>query len=483
MASNIDVLNESTRVAQEAAKMAGLNFQPGATVVGGQIKPTNIPAPLINTNQADLKFQNQNVNADLQPYLASVLATRDALVSQDEKNLRKENQAYISELKGLQTRQEQKPLALNQALEQAGATKITKEMQDLEGQIATRTAALESGLTNIEGKAIPMELLTGEQAQLRRQGLAEIGTLQARQQVLQGNLAAAKDAAQRAVDLIYAPEEARIKNIISWLDVNKDQLTEKEKEKAASVTEMLKLQSEELANKKTLQSYALNASANYPDAGILPSDDVQTVNTKIQSSRTYRTERARAEGLAGGGTGGGTAGNSYITPEGTVTPESIARMSADAQEINIVDSLKNHPGLNNAVGTGLGLFSRMFTPFTGSRQDFIAEVERITSALSLDALINAKARGATFGALSDSELRILSSAATKIGTWRKIKDGQVVGYKASEDSFKKELDKISNLAKLDFILKGGNPADAGVTVTPDGSYWATNSDGSKTQLR
>lgn len=299
MASNIDVLNESTRVAQEAAKVAGLNFQPGATVVSGQIKPTNIPAPLINTNQGDLRFQNQNVNADLTPYLASVIATRDALASQEEKALRQEQQSYISELKGLQSRQESKPLAMNEALDKAGATKITKELQDLEGQIATRTAALESGLTNIEGKAIPMELLTGEQAQLRRQGLAEIGTLQARQQVLQGNLAAAKDAAQRAVDLIYAPEEARINNIISWLDINKDQLTEKEKEKAASVTEMLRLQSEELANKKTLQAYALNASANYPDAGILPSDDVQTVNTKIQGSEIYKTERAKANAGAG----------------------------------------------------------------------------------------------------------------------------------------------------------------------------------------
>ena len=484
MASNIDVLNESTRVAQEAAKVAGLNFTPGAEVVGGQIKPVTVPASLVNTSQNDLRFPTPTGNSDLASALAATKAMSSASTSQRETDLTKERDAYTSQLKTLLGRQEQKPLDVQSALEQAGVNKVTKELQDLSGQIATKTASLEAGLTNIEGKAIPMELLTGEQAQLRRQGLAEIGTLQARQQVLLGNLAAAKDAAQRAVDLIYAPEEQRIQNIQTFLQLNEKELTKEEKKKADLLTEALRVQSEELSNKKTIQSFALNAAANYPDAGISPTDDVATVNKKVLTSPTYRNEQAKAFGTGGGASGGITGvSTGYVSADGQLTPGAEIRMAQDANEISTVDSLKTHAGLNNAVGTGLRWFSRFGTPFTGSKQDFIAEVERITSNLTLESLINAKSRGATFGALSEGEMRILSSAATKIGSWRQEKDGKVVGYKASEDSFKKELDKISNFAKLDFILKGGNPADVGVTVTPDGGYWATNSDGSFTKLR
>ena len=66
------------------------------------------------------------------------------------------------------------------------------------------------------------------------------------------------------------------------------------------------------------------------------------------------------------------------------------------------------------------------------------------SGLSLEALIEAKSRGATFGALSDTEMQILASAASKIGTWRNVKDGRVTGYDASESSFKEELNNIRN---------------------------------------
>ncbi len=66
------------------------------------------------------------------------------------------------------------------------------------------------------------------------------------------------------------------------------------------------------------------------------------------------------------------------------------------------------------------------------------------SQLNLDTLIQAKSQGATFGALSDNELRMLASAATKMGTWaKKDGDGNVIGYNVGEKTFKKELDNIN----------------------------------------
>jgi len=119
------------------------------------------------------------------------------------------------------------------------------------------------------------------------------------------------------------------------------------------------------------------------------------------------------------------------------------------EKIKLAEDLKTHEGLNSAVGTSFltrGNKLNWYDKLTGATQDFIAGVERLSSGLSLESLIEAKSRGATFGALSDSEMKILSSAASKLGTWKiKDKDGNTVGYNASEKTFKDELDNINKI--------------------------------------
>ena len=161
------------------------------------------------------------------------------------------------------------------------------------------------------------------------------------------------------------------------------------------------------------------------------------------------------------------------------------QLAQTEQSINDVTSLVNNPYIRSAVGpTWLGRFvGRGLDTATGERQNYIASVEKLRSGLTLDSLINAKARGATFGALSDSEMQVLSSSASKLGSWA-IKDssGNVTGYSASEKDFKKELNTINNFAKLDYILKGGDPNSVGVQVV-NGDYIVQNEDGTYTQLQ
>lgn len=173
----------------------------------------------------------------------------------------------------------------------------------------------------------------------------------------------------------------------------------------------------------------------------------------------------------GAGTGGGSG---------------ALQLAGTQQNINQVDTLLTDPAIRTAVGpTFLGRFvGRGLDTATGSRQNFIAGVETLRSQLTLDSLIDAKARGATFGALSEGELKTLSASASKIGTWAKKNDaGNVVAYNASEKDFKAELNKINNFAKLDFILKGGDPATVGVQIMPNGIPVVQNSDGTYTELK
>ncbi len=165
---------------------------------------------------------------------------------------------------------------------------------------------------------------------------------------------------------------------------------------------------------------------------------------------------------------------------GTASP--VMQQALAKASIDLVSGIAKDGALSSAVGPNAA--SRIqFNPFSGAKQNFIASVEQMRSQLNLNALIDAKAKGATFGALSDQELQVLASTATKIGTWAmKDKDGKVTGYNASEKDFKQELDKINNFAKLDYVLKGGSPADVNIKQEPDGTYTTINSDGSITNL-
>lgn len=154
------------------------------------------------------------------------------------------------------------------------------------------------------------------------------------------------------------------------------------------------------------------------------------------------------------------------------------------QGVTEVSGLLSDDNLKTAVGPNPLARISLTDWFTGGKSNFIAGVEQLRSQLSLDSLINAKANGATFGALSEGELKLLQQSGSKLSTWaQKDKEGNVVGYKANEGDFKAELDKINNFKKLDYILKGGSPANVGVQVMADGTFWTRNSDGTLTQLR
>ena len=137
----------------------------------------------------------------------------------------------------------------------------------------------------------------------------------------------------------------------------------------------------------------------------------------------------------------------YDIRVGGVSKTSDDKMAAYQDSLDLVDSLKNNPQLSAATGLGVGgWIERNWRKLTGSTQQFIAGVEQIVSQFSLNALIEAKSRGATFGALSEGEMRILASSATKLGTWKVTdKTGKTTGYAIDEESFKAELDEITKV--------------------------------------
>jgi hypothetical protein len=267
-------------------------------VTPAQNSPVVMKANEVNAPVAAPVIPPADTNQGLGSSIEEIKSAYDRSVSSASTQASNQNQEYINTLKGLLTKQENKTYDLNTAMETAGVNRIAQEQRDLEGQIATKMASLNAGLTNIEGKAIPMEFITGQQAEMKRQAGAELSVLQARQAVLQGNLANAKDAAERAVNLIYGPDEQRIKNLQTFISLNKDTMDAEEKKQAVILEQSLKQQEVALQEKKTMQAYALGRSAQYPDAGISPSDTSEQVDAKILKSPSYLLEQTNKERVA-----------------------------------------------------------------------------------------------------------------------------------------------------------------------------------------
>jgi len=130
----------------------------------------------------------------------------------------------------------------------------------------------------------------------------------------------------------------------------------------------------------------------------------------------------------------------------TPNPQDTQQDQIAKDKANLALELKTHNGLDSAVGP----FRAARTMFSiqdrfGATDVFIGKVEQLISDLSLESLIEAKSRGATFGALSENEMRILSSAATTLGAWRKTNDKGNVWFETTEKAFKDELDNISKI--------------------------------------
>jgi hypothetical protein len=178
--------------------------------------------------------------------------------------------------------------------------------------------------------------------------------------------------------------------------------------------------------------------------------------------------------------------------------EAVASIPTMRDKISTVGALMDDPGLHSRVGTGV--LSRTSQGFWGTvgkaatgvgllelpndlraksmgyGQNFSGQVHKLVAGLTIDELTAAKARGATFGALSDSELSILSNAASAINDWE-IKDKNNKGtgvWNIDEQSFKAELKTIQELTSRAMQQQQQNIFSEDETSALDAVYKVNN---------
>lgn len=111
-----------------------------------------------------------------------------------------------------------------------------------------------------------------------------------------------------------------------------------------------------------------------------------------------------------------------------------------------------------AIGAGAKAFTTGFVDeLTGKGQDFAGSVHQMTSAETLDQVLNLKAAGGTLGALNETEGGWLREAATKINDWE-IKDDKGRGtgvWNIDEKTFRKEVERLQELTTKALTNAGG----------------------------
>jgi len=182
----------------------------------------------------------------------------------------------------------------------AGVDTITKQLKNIQNEIAIKTAAFKQLYADIEGKPITMASIIGETARARAVEQADIGFLQAQALALQNNLSFAQQTAQKAVDTKYGPIEEELNIKAQQLELIQGQLSAKEKIRAEALKLFLNDQKTAIADAKATEKqrtdYAIKMLTAYPDSGIrIGADDYNTIQDKVQKSASYKAAIAKGD--------------------------------------------------------------------------------------------------------------------------------------------------------------------------------------------
>ncbi len=332
-------------------------------------------------------------------------------------------------------------------------------------------------------------------------------------------LQAAKDKAQQIIDLKYKPLEDELALKQKQYDLNKDTLMALDKKRTEALGVALTKEATALADKKAAVKANADKSSEYAKYAIdggqseLASQissldpgsatftqDLQKLQAKIKNPnmaldlalKQANLDKIRKETML---LGEPTAAEKKKIAEDIANAK--ASLPAMQDKISTIDALKTSPGLGVRVGSNLLsrespgkgqgfwggvkafpgatkdiLLGKGLVESTGAGQAFAGGVKKLTEGLTLQNLIDAKANGATFGALSEGELRLLASSATQLNTWEIKNDkGEGTGvWNIDQGSFNKELDNIKMLTQRAITKASGESLSKDEKAVLDQAY-------------
>lgn len=188
------------------------------------------------------------------------------------------------------------------------------------------------------------------------------------------------------------------------------------------------------------------------NAGSMSLEDIYT---KIGSSKTAEVTKNQLSKLVAA-----QGGKRVLKMDDT----QIAAINDQIKNINdlLGDSGYNYKVISGAIqGGALGVGGRV----TGAKGDALAIARNLVSNQTLQALADAKAKGVTFGALSEAELNAVANSASRIAS-KIIKNeaGEITGFSGSEKGFKDDLLAIKKGLEKSIQAKTGSQVNKQVDL-------------------
>lgn len=179
-----------------------------------------------------------------------------------------QQKSLIGSLGDLYQKMTGKAAAQTTAEDAQGLPALNNQLTDLNTQIKQLQNSADIATTRSEDRLAPTFAIQGEQAQIAHEHTIQALGLNSLASALQGNIAKAQSAADRAVATQFDPIQRQIDYQQKLLDLNKDALTHEDSQKAtmlqAVLTERQSKLNEAKDDRKTILGWAAQAVANNP---------------------------------------------------------------------------------------------------------------------------------------------------------------------------------------------------------------------------
>ena len=354
------------------------------------------------------------------------------------------------------------------------ASKLSAEELSTQAEIDRLLESTNKAFQNTSDQAIPLEFITGQLKSIENRALNLAQPLEAKLARMQAKRGAALTASKFALERADKRADAEKPGEGFTLGAGQTRFDAQGNVIAAGAKDA-KTQVVESAGRKVLidsQTGDIIRDLGASKVGI-GKLDTQLVEIDGQKQLINSQTGEIISNFGAGGPGGVSKQQQIINDE-------------LSDKIGLVDEILGLEGLNSRVGPdvlfGLSPGRVPIADRFGAGQKFAGKVKQLTNQAFIDKLIEAKAKGATFGALNQSEADSLREAATAINGWEIKKDGVGQGkWNIDEASFKEELNTIKAMALRSIERSGAstegigtrNPEDAkiGETFTFEGKKY------------
>lgn len=419
---------------------------------------------IINANQLDNPTPELNIPTNTVDY-SQYLNTAFQTTPQEQQNIdtlqSNSNDIFASLYGSLQDKSTQGARTVR-AEQDAGIPQLRTDLTDITNQITQTSLDFRREREKIQTTpGLTVGQVNARLADVSRKQASQLADLEVIRQARSNTLTNVESTVQRKLDLEFADENARIDNLKFLYGEIKGDLTKAEdrqfqkdlKREEAKLdfkkSEYTQLQTEKI---NLIRNAQANGAGNSVLSAIMQAGSIEDAYRSAGRFGISLADQIQQADL-----------RKKLADLG-VEQDVVTAAEDTVNQINIInDALNNKAGLNAASGGGglgrIGLFR------AGKKADFGATVEQLVSGLTLDNLISAKKNGATFGALSEGELKILAASASRLGGYmRKRKNGDVY-FKANQKDVEKELQKIKDFAIKDFEKRTGVPYEEPKTET------------------